>query len=310
MDIRGLQPRSPAPGAGHPASGEAPNPVLSERSERAAAQARLEAFAAGSEPEAPPSCGTDDDDASPQSGVPGAVLFAREPSDVHEVEPTDVKQGAIADCYLMATLCALAGSPAGRDLIRRAITENKNARGETVSYTVTLHRPDAGWLRTTFTDVRVTVDATFPSRHAIPAAAPDGRAEVWPLVLEKAYAAYVGSYRAIGGHGGLPADAMRVLTGREASCIALSRTLGIPSYGATELQRDLIAGKLIVLGTGAATARADLVAKHAYWVSGTTVQNGKLYVTLHNPCNALDPAPVPVEDLDRLFTAVHVGSVR
>jgi hypothetical protein len=290
-----------------------PSPVATigrpptELAERATAYERYASFVTGGERSSGSSCGAGQDDQCESGRLAPAALYVREPGDVHEIEPSDVQQGAVGNCHVMAALCAMASSPEGRDCIARAITENKNAQGETVSYDVTLHCPQTHWFRpTTFTEVKVTVDASFVCPHAT--AGTDGNHhEVWPLVLEKAYAQYCGGYD---GRGGWAADVMRVLTGRDAKHTEFVKIFGNRNYGADALSRDLAAGKMVVMGTWPDAKDHNLVGQHAYLVTGTTMQGGKLCVTLRNPWNIKEPDPVPVDDLVRFFHGVDVGSVR
>jgi hypothetical protein len=274
----------------------------SMRTERIAANARYEAFAAGSGPDTQDECFDYDDpkhnyDPCVHAEVENPVLFLRQPSDADRVDVQDVEQVGVGDCYLMATLDALTATPEGRKLIEGAIAENRDDKGAVVSYTVTLHRPEAHRLRAnTFSDVRVTVDGSYVVGHAN-ARPGSGLNEVWPLVIEKAYAQYQGGYNAMG-HGGDACNAMEILTGREAT---VTRLRGPASWFKTfppeRLQSDLAAGKLVVLqtrrdiGQSANTRSATkpdahkLIGAHAYLVTGLEKSEGHLFVKLHNPWN-------------------------
>jgi len=290
-------------------------PTVVDKACRIAAQERYDALAAGglvgpvdcAKKRDPDRCGTE--------VVKNAVLFIKEEGDANEVDRADVKQAKLNDCHLMAPLAAIASTPDGRELIKNAITENKNENGEVVSYTVTLHKPEEHWWGPkTFSDVKFTVDARFSAKHADARAAGEAR-EVWPLVIEKAFAQYRGGYGKIDDNGS-PARAMEILTGKPAVDIPLGQGRG---YQADRLQCDLAAGKIVVLltkhtfeGPGA----EGLVANHAYQVTGATVEGGKFMVTMHNPWSVDDPSksheppPVPFDELERCFAAIDVGSVR
>ncbi len=206
------------------------------------------------------------------------------------------------------------------------VVENKNVRGEVVSWTVTLHEPERhAFGSTTFRDVPITVDGPYVVGHA--RVRTDGRtSEVWPAVFEKAYAQYAGGYNKIG-RGGVPADVMPILTGREATYVSLgwpNRWFG--GYGANELKGDLANGKMVVLSTktgigGSRDADATpaehqasldahrLVGDHAYFVTGTEQVDGKLFLKLGNPWGDTQPEPVPFDELTKWFSGVSVGSV-
>jgi hypothetical protein len=57
-------------------------------------------------------------------------------------------------------------------------------------------------------------------------------------------------------------------------------------------------------------AQKDLVADHAYQVTGVQSVDGKPCALLHNPWNLGDPKPVPLDLLRTSFSAVSVGSVK
>lgn len=316
--------RDPDVEAGDLAAGPPDDPSTTERAARAAANARYQAFVSS-----PPT-----DEQCKAYGAPGhdfdqcvgvrvedPVLFQPEGHDVDAVDPRDVRQGALGDCYFLASLAALAGTPRGRSLISSAIVENKNDRGESVGWTVTLHRPESHLFGPkTFCDEHVSVAGMYVVGHAEARHGNNGD-EVWVALFEKAYAQYAGSYDAIG-HGGDPAAAMQVLTGRDATSVSLGWPARLfRSYGVDELQRDLASGKMIVLSTVAgvgpipgyrATASGDahpLIGSHAYYVRGVAQHNGKPYVMLGNPWANADPQAVPFDQLSRWFSKVSIGAV-
>jgi hypothetical protein len=297
---------------GHaPPAGSSGPPEPTERARRAAAQERLDAHAAGV-PSRPDPCATKyDPDLCGVEKVVHAVLYAREGQDADEIDRADVTQGGLNDCHLMAPLAALASTPAGRDLIRSAITENKDARGEVVSYTVTLHEPSLlrPW---TLSPVKLTVDGRYDARHAVPREV-DTRTtvvrEVWHVVLEKAFAQLYGGYSRLNERGS-STRAMEALTGEPAIELPLGKS---SSYSAEQLQRDVAAGKLVVLLSHPkmpGNAPAALVGDHAYQVVAAEQTGDRLWLTLHNPWNKGDPAKVPLDQLSRWFAALNVGRVR
>jgi hypothetical protein len=293
---------------------QTPSAIGAPRDERAAAQVRYDAFACAAHPDENPSwhCADvrdpqhDFDRCSPDP-VRNPVLYARQATDADLVDSHDVQQGAVGDCFFLAALSALARSPEGRALIQNAIRENRNDRGDVVSYTVTLHRPQThffGFGRTTFTDVQVTVDGHYACGHAL--APQTGNAhEVWAPVMEQAYAQLCRGYNAIA-RGGVPSDAMEVLTGRPAKHIELG---WYGRYSADELIRDLAASKMIVLGTRGDVQGYGLAAHHAYVVTGAVERDGELYICLDNLWGT-EQQPVPVSALSRCFRGVNVGCAK
>jgi hypothetical protein len=100
---------------------------------------------------------------------------------------------------------------------------------------------------------------------------------------------------------------MQVLTGRVATRIKLSN-----GYGATELQRDLAAGKLVVLGTKPDQPLGrGLLERHSYAVMGTEERGGRLWVRLQDPrAVGGETESIPCDEIAQWFHAVDVGSVR
>ena len=120
-----------------------------------------------------------------------------------DVNPKDVGQGAVGDCWLIAAFAAAAEHPGlvtGLFLTKRA-----NPRGK---YAVRLFDWQAGrW-------VVLTLDENLPagpkSRSTALFAQPKGR-EIWVAMLEKAFAKFVGNFGAL--DGGSTAWALNALTG-------------------------------------------------------------------------------------------------
>jgi hypothetical protein len=259
--------------------------------------------------------------------IPHSTLFEKQgANDVDAIDPHDPQQGAIGDCDILAALGALANTPQGRAVIRGAIAENRDANGVLVSWTVTLHEPEQHFLgATTFKDVRVVVDAQALTGYAMPRPEGNGTSgsEVWPRVMERAFAIHAGGYGAIG-QGGDPADTMTLLTGREATSVPLNgfRSLLHP-YSPATLLRDVMSGKPVVLTTpvGRRETPVDadgrfvdpgahgLIAGHCYSVSGITNSNGVPSLRLVNPWGNEQPKDVPVAELHRWFRNAAIGSL-
>jgi hypothetical protein len=258
--------------------------------------------------------------------VDNPVLFKWQGVDADPIDSKDVQQGALGDCHYLAPLAAMAATAQGRAFLRGAVVENKNEAGDVVSWTVTLHERDKLRFRsTTFHDVKVTVREPFAIGHA--RVRPDGGpTEVWPLVIEKACAQYSGGYNQIG-HGGDPAEAMALLTGREPTYTSFGwPARWFKSYGASDLQRDLANGKLVVLSTrpgiggptgGQSTPTSrqasedahGLLDAHAYFATGIEEHDGKAFVRLGNPWGDRQPDLVPCDELPKWFYGATVGSV-
>jgi hypothetical protein len=295
-------------------SGASPGATASpdERAARRAADERLTALV------------SDRSDHGPCDAIPNPVLFRAEAGDTNEIDVHDVRQRGFADCFFLAPLAALTQSPEGRALIRSAIAENRNTRGELLSYTVTLHVPQRSMLGVAAAPVvKVTIDPSFECGHASPRVENDS-AEVWTMVMEAALAKLGGGGAAIK-NGGLAAAAMEILTGRPA--IREAFTWFSAGYDASKLKADLAAGKMVVFDTRNdvtvdCVAPPEVQAKmmlpgayglyphHSYVAIGTETRDGKEYLLLHNPWDQKEPDPIPFDELRNWFTAVNVGSVK
>ena len=144
-----------------------------------------------------------------QKNSRGGTLFGP-----NGVQPLDVKQGYIGDCFLAAAMTAVAG--ARPDAVKNAVTDNGNG-----TYTVRFYEVDYAGQKKVHKE---TVDGDLPwdamsngPAYARSAEVTDGKShmELWPSVLEKAYAQWKGSYDAVG-HGGIAGDVLEALTGERA----------------------------------------------------------------------------------------------
>ena len=119
------------------------------------------------------------------------------------IEPSDIKQGALGDCYFLSALSALAEQP---DNIKRLF--------ETKTYDKKRGLFDV-WLCIDGEFIHIVLDDYFPVIHKQPAFSKGQGKELWVLILEKAYAkAYAkayGNYHKI--ESGITGQALRDLTG-------------------------------------------------------------------------------------------------
>ncbi|CAD8089733.1 unnamed protein product [Paramecium primaurelia] len=112
------------------------------------------------------------------------------------IEPSDIKQGILGDCYF---LCALSVIAEKCELVKRLFHNSE----------VSQYGLYAVWLNINGEWTSVVIDDYFPCTDNLPAFS---RANgLWVMLLEKAYAKVYGSYLNI--EGGNPAIAMRDLTG-------------------------------------------------------------------------------------------------
>ncbi len=292
-----------------PSAGPPPTTSNLERETRAIVEAHYEALASG-KPLTPDACNHFDDkkahdfDRCITEDMSNSDLYLRGAGGASDIASTDVRQGQVGDCPLMATLSALAGTPEGRAVIHGAIVENRNDDGHVTSYTVTLHKPSPfAFLFTKFSDVKITIDPMLAVGHAQTRDA-HGVLGIWSAVIEKAFAQVAGGYNTLnlGSHADV---AMTLLTGKPAKAVNPA------TYNPNQLLSDVAAGKLVVFETqGTVADSSGLRPLHAYNVTGTVTKDGKLFVLLNNPWGTKQPAPVPYAEVGKWFSRVDIGSVR
>eukprot|EP00928_Gymnodinium_smaydae_P032881 TRINITY_DN23712_c0_g1_i1.p1 TRINITY_DN23712_c0_g1~~TRINITY_DN23712_c0_g1_i1.p1 ORF type:complete len:630 (-),score=121.36 TRINITY_DN23712_c0_g1_i1:84-1973(-) len=134
-----------------------------------------------------------------------------------KIEPCDILQGALGDCWLLAAMACLAEREGAINSL--FITREVNPRGR---YVIRLFEP----LRSAWVDVVVddhvpvecdprAKDEVLRNQEGLPIpryAKPNG-GEIWALILEKAFAKLCGSYAAI--EGGVTEWGLAVMTGCE-----------------------------------------------------------------------------------------------
>ncbi len=136
--------------------------------------------------------------------------FVRGAEDSDEIDPNDVAQGNLGNCYFAAGMMAVALT--NPSLIRELIKDNGDG-----SYNVTLYTDEGK-------KVEIKVTPYFPTVvPGVPAYAGWGdEQELWPMLLEKAYAQYKEGYYETGkgeggydliGQGGRSGDVVKLLTG-------------------------------------------------------------------------------------------------
>lgn len=241
-------------------------------------------------------------------------LFVQGAGDANSVDMNDIAQGKVGDCWMMAPLAELAKNDP--EAIKRMIHDNGNG-----TYTVTFKEKHFDLVHGTyFKDVPVTVTDDFRgglggNRHAgMGDKDAAGRGEVWPLIIEKAYAEAKGGYENIR-NGGDPSEFMEALTGRTATSYAPMGIISGVSYD--QLKSDFDSGKNIAFCTLPQPQPSlfyspplgyNLINSHCYAVQNIyTDANGKRMVQLYNPWGSDHPAPIPFDDLAANFSKVVVN---
>lgn len=122
-----------------------------------------------------------------------------------KIEPNDIKQGILGDCYFLSSCASIAENP---ERIKEIfISQNISPEG---AYCVRIF--ERGERK------EIIIDDIFPvDRKNEPVFTNGNGAELWVLILEKAWAKNYGNYAQI--EAGLTREAMHDLTG--APCITL-----------------------------------------------------------------------------------------
>jgi hypothetical protein len=200
------------------------------------------------------------------------------------VSGNDVMQKYLADCYLIAAMSSVA--KVNPELIEKAFKKRTDG-----TYDVTIYeQKGAKWV-----PVKVHIDADLPHNDWTDLSYASGRdeKELWPALLEKAFAQRAGSYGAI--EGGVPGEAMSALTGKPST---------MTDFQAKGVKADQVfeALKLALKEKRPATAstygpssdakytNSGLYSDHAYSVFGVETVGGQRFVQLRNPWGESEPA--------------------
>ena len=217
------------------------------------------------------------------------------------IDSNDVGQGSLGDCYFLAALSSVARQHP--DVIWDAIKDNGDG-----TYTVVFHQDGK--------PVYVTVDSEFPvSQDAhgnatnTPVYAGTGSQsnELWPMIMEKAYAQLSGnSYPKI--EGGWPGDAVELITGKPMQKLDLGAAT--PEQMRTslqDLQNRLNSGEYLTAATrdvgwfeDKSKWPSNVVPLHAYSIERVDVAQGLIY--LRNPWgSAYNPQAMTLDEFNKYY---------
>lgn len=124
------------------------------------------------------------------------VAFIQGADDAHAVDPNDVKQGALGDCYLIAGLAAVAR--ADPQLIENLISDNGDGTFE-VSLYLRPGRSGSPRKVTKTVDTRLATKSTGDLLYAGQGDSENGQTELWSALIEKTLAQHKKSYELISG---------------------------------------------------------------------------------------------------------------
>lgn len=130
-----------------------------------------------------------------------------------DIDPQDIHQGMLADCWFICSLSALAAQPSlVKGMFAHPVSASRAQEEQRHgAYRVTINKH--GWWE------NVILDSYLPTLECQPvfARSSHGLRELWVPLVEKAYAKLHGSYDAL--IGGDPSDALQDLTGFPVRCL-------------------------------------------------------------------------------------------
>lgn len=213
---------------------------------------------------------------------------------------TDPRQGNCLDCYLMAALGAVARSRP--QVIEDMVRERPGGR-----YAVRFFERLPGRRfepRQVEVDDRFLVDRAGQPVYARVVPDTHGRRELWPLVVEKAYARWKGGFHLMG-EGGLVEDTLEELTGEPSRLFYVARTE--PELLWRTLQRATAEHWPATVCTYGNKARPDLEEFgfhpwHIHIFLGCHVWEGRRIVWLRDPFDRPPAGTRNLPDPDGVFT--------
>lgn len=241
------------------------------------------------------------------------TAFVKGSSDEHEVDPMDVDQGLLGDCYFIASLAAVAR--ANPEAIKDLIIDNGDGTFEVALFI----RPHA-WSE----PVRVTktIDSQLASKYAgTPLYAglgdsAEGQSEGWAPLLEKRLAQEKGSYDDISGSkiskGFHYAGAFELLTGKKQATDLVS---GLSDEEILVLIQDALDNnKPVTCGSLSDEQSEDLTkaanAKNVHWnhaYAPISVDPSAKTISLQNPWGTSHVMDLPIADFRRFYKNVRIG---
>ncbi|MBI5493722.1 MAG: hypothetical protein HY904_01775 [Deltaproteobacteria bacterium] len=206
------------------------------------------------------------------------------------VDASDVKQGQIGDCYFPSAMAAIA--KAQPDAIQKAITDNGDG-----TYTVTFKEVD---YRGNVKNKEVTVDGDLyvrswggPLYGSAGGDTSPEKMELWFPLIEKAYAAYKGSFNSIG-NGGSSSDVFQTILGKPRYDVNTQWESADKVW--STIKKSVDAKLPVSAGThgedqSALYTNTGVYADHSYSVLGYKEENGTKFVQMRNPWGESEPWP-------------------
>lgn len=229
---------------------------------------------------------------------------------VNGVSPDDALQGALGNCYLVSGLASLA--QVQPEVIQNAIKDNGDG-----TFTVKFHKDSfLGLFPRGHDPIEVTVDGDMPTRDGKNPLYTHGRdkSELWPMLIEKAYAKLDGGYQRVG-VGGAPTTIWQALTGKRGqltpNVVENSNSLWRKISTALDEKRPVAATT-----TAGNPGDSGLAKGHVYSVLGVSEKDGQRLVTVRNPWGNTEVGndgkndgtfTMPIEDFKKRFGMTFFG---
>ena len=232
--------------------------------------------------------------------------FVRGQGDKDEVDPHDVRQGQLGDCYLLSALSAIASS--NPSILKNLIKDNGDG-----TYDVTLYIEEGmlWWKKRSPTVIKVdskfATDKSGNPQYAQPGDQGPNGPELWVMLIEKAYAKHKGSYEKIAG--GYPGEAMEMLSNKESSN---HRTRSLKDDDLiTKLDKALSEGQALTASTrqlkgkkAQAANQVGVYGLHAYRIESVDVANKT--IDLQNPWGSQHVKGLSIADFKKYYSSFDI----
>ncbi|KAF9429931.1 hypothetical protein BGZ94_008970 [Podila epigama] len=195
--------------------------------------------------------------------------------------PDDIKQGALGDCWLIASLATLTNIPG---LIEQLCVK----KNEQVGVYGFIFFKDGDWVSTVVDDQLCYQVHPLNLKKSLFFSSCKDERETWLPLLEKAFAKIHGDYESL--EGGSSSEGTEDLTGGVSSGLFTSDILDVNKFWEVEMQR---VNKDALMGCGIryhdpSGERHGLVSGHAYSVLRTGVVDNERLVQLRNPWGQME----------------------
>ena len=239
--------------------------------------------------------------------------YVIEKGDLNAISIGDINQGQIGDCYFLSQLIECAAFHPST--ITNAIKFNNDGTETVTLYTDVSGKP-ISFNTKSFKQTSVTVSNIFQSNsvnngstQATLNTATSSTKEIWPSIMEKAFAQLYGGYNAIS-NGGYPTLAMEALTGNLATAYTSSKYMSEEN-----ITKLLNSGAMLTLDTFYGNNSFNTVDHHCYAITGQKVINGVMNVAITNPWGYYAPGTsvsggtgyIPANKLGSIFAELDIG---